>query len=269
MLSCYQCYTTVLAVTRFRDGINHIPVQSFSTFGHVWNNSLTSHYGRLEASSSRFELAWKPVVFRVFLAVFACYLVIQQQRWNGRRLVQKMTNHGFEILEKARFFFSCIVSILRVLLNNKSFPFWNISREKFFQVLKISSGYSRGFLVVSCETWRWATVLLDGPREFFVKQSSVAKWLPSKRLANKRCLKFWTISSVFSQLHSLNKHYTTTANSNGRSVLYWPFTCYLWKYFTYCSEKPEGVGSVVDWLDDFHLMLKHWVKQVNYAVRDS
>ena len=186
MLSCYQCYTTVLAVTRFRDGINHIPVQSFSTFGHVWNNSLTSHYGRLEASSSRFELAWKPVVFRVFLAVFACYLVIQQWRWNGRRLVQKMTNHGFEMLEKARFFFSCIVSILHVRWNNESSSLWNISRETFFQALKISSGYSWGSLIVSCETWRWATALLDGPREFFVKQSSVAKWLPAERLSKSK-----------------------------------------------------------------------------------
>ena len=61
---------------------------------------MTSH-GGLEISSTGFELVWKSVVFRVFPAVFARLLVIQQRRGNGRRLVHKMTNNGFEMLEKA------------------------------------------------------------------------------------------------------------------------------------------------------------------------
>ena len=52
---------------------------------------------------------WKSVVFRVFPAVFARLLVIQQRRRNGRRLVHKMTKNGFEMsaemLETARFIF--------------------------------------------------------------------------------------------------------------------------------------------------------------------
>ena len=59
----------------------------------------------LEISTSGFELVRKSVMFRVFPAVFARLLVIQQLRGNGRRLVHKMTNNGFEMLEKARFIF--------------------------------------------------------------------------------------------------------------------------------------------------------------------
>ena len=66
-------------------------------------NSVTSHDGGLEISSSGFELARKSVVFRVFTAVFARLLVIKQRRGTGRRLVHKMTNNGFEMI--ARFIF--------------------------------------------------------------------------------------------------------------------------------------------------------------------
>ena len=50
------------------------------------------------------------------------------------------------------------VSILRVISIDES--------VKNFQVLKKSSGHSRGILVVSCETWRWASLLVDGTRGF-------------------------------------------------------------------------------------------------------
>ena len=80
-------------------------VQSFFTFGYVRNNSVTSQHGGLEISSSGFELAWNCVVFRVFPAVFARLFVTQQRRRNGRRLVHKVMNNGYEMLEKARFFF--------------------------------------------------------------------------------------------------------------------------------------------------------------------
>ena len=64
------------------------------------------------------------------------------------------------------------VSILRVISIDVSI--WNISRKKF-QVLKKSSEHSRGILVVSFETWRWVSLLVDGTRGIFVKHSSVAK----------------------------------------------------------------------------------------------
>ena len=46
---------------------------------------------------------------------------------------------------------------------------------KKFSGLKKSSGLCRGIVVVSCETWRWASLLVDETRGFFVKHSSVAK----------------------------------------------------------------------------------------------
>ena len=61
---------------------------------------MTSQHGGLEISSRGFELVGKSVVFRVFPAVFARLLVMQQRRGNGRRLVHKMRNNGFEMLEK-------------------------------------------------------------------------------------------------------------------------------------------------------------------------
>ena len=65
---------------------------------------MTSQHGGLEISPSGLELAWKSVVFRVFPAVFSRLFVTQQRRRNGRRLVHKVMNNGFEMLEKARFF---------------------------------------------------------------------------------------------------------------------------------------------------------------------
>ena len=92
-----------LAKNLWRD----IPVYSFSTFGNVRNNSVTSQHGGLEISSSGLELAWKSVVFRVFPAVFSRLFVTQQRRRNGRRLVHKVMNNAFEMLEKARFVLWC------------------------------------------------------------------------------------------------------------------------------------------------------------------
>ena len=75
-----------------------LSVQSFSTFGNVRNNSLTSQHGELEISSSGFQLARKSAVFRVFPAVFGRLLVTQQRRRNSRRLVHKMTNKIFLLM---------------------------------------------------------------------------------------------------------------------------------------------------------------------------
>ena len=67
---------------------------------------------------------------------------------------------------------------------------WNNSREKFLQVLKKSSGHSRDIQAVSCEMWsemwRWVALLVDGLRDFCVKQSSAAKWSPSARQSNTK-----------------------------------------------------------------------------------
>ena len=61
------------------------------------------------------------------------------------------------------------------ILIDESSSLWNISRENFFQVLRKPCRHSRGILVVSCEKWRWAAPPVEGQRDFFVKQSSVAK----------------------------------------------------------------------------------------------
>ena len=103
-------------------------------------------HGGLEISLSGFELAWKSVVFRVFLgsisavsrvrslilplggwvrahfpeqrlviepsvfpAVFVRLLVIQQGRGNGRRLVRKMTNNKLKCYRNRDFFFQFCV----------------------------------------------------------------------------------------------------------------------------------------------------------------
>ena len=69
----------------------------------VRNNDVTSQHGGLEISSSGFELAWISVVFRIFPAIYARRFVTL----NAWRLEHKVMNNGFEMLEKARFFFWC------------------------------------------------------------------------------------------------------------------------------------------------------------------
>ena len=54
---------------------------------------------------------------------------------------------------ESEIFLLMYVSILRVISINELSSLKNISRVKLFQVLKQSSGHSRGILVVSCETW--------------------------------------------------------------------------------------------------------------------
>ena len=107
-------------------------------------------------------------MFRVFPAVFARLFVTKQRRRNGRRLVHKVMNNGLEMLAKVRFFFWCTCLL--------SSSLWNISREKIFQVLEKSTGHSRDILLAfSCETCRLVALLVDGPPDFFAKQSSVEK----------------------------------------------------------------------------------------------
>ena len=109
-------------------------------------------------------------MFLVFPAVFARLFVTQQRRRNGRRLVHKVMNNGFEILDKVKFSFDLRVnfrSILRAILSSL---LGNIPRKNFFQVLKTSSGHSRDILAFSCEMWRSAAHLVQGPPDFFAKQ---------------------------------------------------------------------------------------------------
>ena len=92
--------------------------QTFSTFGNVWNNTLTSQHGGLEMSSRGFELAWKSVVFRVFQQ-----FLLALYKYNNER----------EMVEDLRIRWR---TILLVILIDESSSLWNISREKLFEVLK-------------------------------------------------------------------------------------------------------------------------------------
>ena len=106
----------------------------------------------------------------------------------------------FRVLKNS--FLSLCVSILHVISIDESSSLWNISRKQIFRVLKNSFWHSRGILVVSCETLRWAALLVDGPRDFFVKQWSVGGWACYILDNFKR----------FSRRSPTNKHYTTTVN---------------------------------------------------------
>ena len=99
-------------------------------------------------------------MFFVFSAVFARLFVTQQRRRNG----------GFEISDKVKFSFDLRVnfrSIVRAILSSS---LGNIARKKIFQVLKKSPGHSRDILAFSCEMWRSAAHLVQGPPDFFAKQ---------------------------------------------------------------------------------------------------
>ena len=166
-----------------------IPSQGriFSTFGNVQNNSVTSQLGGLEYS----QAGLKSVVFRVFPAVFARLFATQQQRRNGRRLVHRVRNKGFEILEKTRFFFWCTCQFWGNFACYYHLNFKISLVKNFFRSFSgFSSGHSRDIQAVSCEMWsemwRWAALLVDGLRDFCVKQSSAAKWPPSARQSNTK-----------------------------------------------------------------------------------
>ena len=129
--------------------------------------------------------------------IFYLHWVISALTTPTRSLVKTslygMTNNGFEMLEKARFFLLMYVSILCVIsIDESPSLYFGISLVKnFFR----SSGYFRGILFVLCETWRSAVLLVDGP-----KQSSVAKCRLLELSTSKMkttCLLFRTISSVF------------------------------------------------------------------------
>ena len=82
--------------------------------------------------------------FAFFQPVFARLLV--NELGNGRRLVHKITNNGFEMLEKARFFVWCTCEFVCLLFRSS---LWNISYQRFFQVSKKSARHSQDILVVS------------------------------------------------------------------------------------------------------------------------
>ena len=144
------------------------------------------HSGMVTISSSGFEWAWKSLVFLVFPAVFARLFVTQQRRRNGRRLVHKVMNNGFEILDKVNFSFDLRVnfrSILRAILSSS---LGNIARKNFFRVLKKSSGHSWDILAFSCEMWRSAAHLVEGTPDFLrsnsLKQNDpLSAWRATRR----------------------------------------------------------------------------------------
>ena len=146
--------------------------QSFSTFGNVWNNTLTSKHGGLEMSSRGFELAWKSVVFRVFPAVFARSLLIQQRKGNGRRLVHEMAN------DFARYFDRWIIFSLEYLSWK---IFWGLKI-----ILWTFSRYS------SCFMWNVEIGRSSGRRaerffcEAIVCGKMTAFWEDSGRLSNSK-----------------------------------------------------------------------------------
>ena len=61
--------------------------------------------------------------------------------------------------------------------------------------------------------WRWTAHLIDRPRDFFVKQSSVAKWPPPARLSDKKietlCHMLNDIKRFFFRRCPPKKHYTS------------------------------------------------------------
>ena len=145
-------------------------------------------------------------------------------------------------------------TILLVISINESTSLWNISREKFFEVLKIIlwafSKYS------SCFMWNvenWAALLVDGPGVFLWSKClwQMTVFLEdSARLSNSKmkttCLICWRVSSFFRCCFS----WCYCSCQHGRSVvvsgycLNWPFTCY---FCTHCSDVKNLKVSVVRW----------------------
>ena len=154
-------------------------------------------------------------------------------------------------------------TILLVISINESTSLWNISREKFFEVLKIIlwafSKYS------SCFMWNvenWVALLVDGPRVFLWSKClwQMTVFLEdSARLSNSKmkttCLLCWRVSSFFRCYFS----WCYCSCQHGRSVvvsgycLNWPF-CMLFLYSLQWREKPEGFGSAVDPLHEIYLL---------------
>ena len=87
-----------------------LTVQRFSIFGNVRNSSLTSQHGGLKkyhqaGSNWRGNLLYF-MRFSSSLCLPFCNTTTNRRR-NGRRLVHKVMNNGFEMSEKARFIFLC------------------------------------------------------------------------------------------------------------------------------------------------------------------
>lgn len=67
MAHCPQINRLLLTITHYSvDFTSRAPVQRIYTSGDERDDSVASQYGGLEMSSSRFEFAWKSVLFRVF-----------------------------------------------------------------------------------------------------------------------------------------------------------------------------------------------------------
>ena len=133
------------------------------------NNSVTSAWRIRNILERRWNLL---LCFAFFQQYFARLFVTQQRRRNGRRLVRKVMNNGFEMLEKPRFSFDVRVNYVQqcsifgqfcVLLSSSL----KISFEKIFSGLKkILWTFSR---YSSCFMWNVETeaaLPVDRPWDF-------------------------------------------------------------------------------------------------------
>ena len=190
-------------------------------------------------SSRGFELALKSFVFRVFPAVFARLLLIQQQRGNGIRLKPKMTK------DFAFYFDRWII-----------FPLEYLSWKIFWGLKIILWTFSR---YSSCFMWNVEMGRSSGERaerffcEAIVCCKMTAFWKDSGRLSHSKMkttgLICWTISS-FSRCYRccFSRYYCSCPQERSVLVsgycLYWPFTCY---FCTHCSDVKNLKASVVRW----------------------
>ena len=198
-------------------------------------------------SSRGFELALKSVVFRVFPAVFARLLLIQQRRGNGIRLVPKMT-------KDFAFYFD------RWIIFSLEYISWKI----FWDLKIILWTFSR---YSSCFMWNVEMGRSSGERaerffcEAIVCGKMTAFWKDSGRLSHSKMkttgLICWTVSS-FSRCYRCCFSRCYCSCQQERSVLVSGYclnllTFYmLFLYSLQWREKPESVGCAVDPLHEIH-----------------
>ena len=205
-------------------------------------------------SSRGFEFAWKSVVFRVFPAVFARSLLIQQRRGNGRRLVHKMTND-----------FACYFD--RWIIFSLGYLSWKI----FWGLKIILWSFSR---YSSCFMWNVEIGRSSGRRaERFFREAIVcgkmtAFWEDSGRLSNSKMnmlddIKLFPVLPVL--LFPVLLQLPTLEIGTGFWLLSLLTFYMLFLYSLQWREKPEGVGSAVDPLREIYVsilfffpVVSHW-----------
>ena len=135
---------------------------------------------------------------------------------------------------------------------------------KIFQGLEKTTGHSRGILVVSCETWRWAALLVDGPRDYFCEAVVCGKmtaFWEAKQLEDEDYVFYLDDIKRFSRRCPPNTRYTTTTIDMGFWLLslltfYMMFLglFYSWQWKTW-SKAPTDWASI--WFF-FSSCLTHW-----------